>query len=261
MSNLVANACAPLKMPPTAKAVLMCMAGYANDHGECFPSIPKISEYTCFGKTAVIAAIKWLEDSKAVTANRDNGRHTTYTVTPQSFQNPSASQTRPSGEPVRMPIHTRPAGEPDPSASRTGPVREADSNHQEPSRTIRATTNKRATASALPDWLEPAAWADWSDYRRKGKTPMTEKAVELSIRELDKLRGQGFDPKDVIENAILRGWRGLYAPPGGPPRTASVIPIRPSASADFRGKTYAGTAIDDLPPDLRDAARAAAADG
>jgi hypothetical protein len=47
-------------------------------------------------------------------------------------------------------------------------------------------------------------------------------------------------------------------PPGvGPPGS----PAKPSASADFRGKTYAGTAIDDLPADLREAARAAIADG
>lgn len=32
---------------------------------------------------------------------------------------------------------------------------------------------------------------------------------------------------------------------------------RPSAADDFRGKTYASTPIDQLPPDLRDAARAA----
>ncbi len=40
-----------------------------------------------------------------------------------------------------------------------------------------------------------------------------------------------------------------------------VTPIRPSAADNFRGKTYASTDIDSLPPDLRDAARAALSGG
>lgn len=36
--------------------------------------------------------------------------------------------------------------------------------------------------------------------------------MALSIRELAKLRDEGYGPTSVIENAILKGWQGLYPP-------------------------------------------------
>lgn len=209
MSTAVMAKCWSLQMPPTAKAVLVSLADNANDHGECWPSIPTICERTCFGKTAVIAAIQWLEDHGAVQADRSNGRHTRYCVTPELFD-PSASRTGTADKPVRQAIQTRPPRGVDPSASRTGPVRQADSNRQEPSRTVKKATVKTRAVVALPDWLPPDAWAEWCQYRR-GKT-WTPKAQELSLRSLTTLRDQGHDPVTVIENAIEKGWRGLYAP-------------------------------------------------
>ncbi|WP_286075666.1 helix-turn-helix domain-containing protein [Stenotrophomonas sp. 59] len=249
-------------MPPTAKAVLMAMADYADDQGVCWPSIAGLCEYTCFGKSAVIEAIKHLEKIGVVIANRADRYRTTYSIRPEDFSGSgvarkadmSGSRTSPSnGGLVRLAE--------DEVRQPEDEVRETDTNHHKPSRTTSKATTKGACALVLPDWIEPAVWADWVEYRRKGKNPLTDKATELSIRELDKLRSQGFDARHVIENAILSGWRGLYAPRGGPQKTSTVVPIRPSASADFRGKSYAGTAIEDLPPDLRDAARAAIADG
>jgi len=64
-------------------------------------------------------------------------------------------------------------------------------------------------ARALPDWLPPDAWAEWERYRRsrKGWTP---KAADLCLRTLSKLRDEGHDPRAVIEQAIERGWTGLF---------------------------------------------------
>jgi len=264
MSNSVIDACRALKMPPPSKAVLMAMADYANDHGECWPSITTLCEFTCFGKTAVIAAIKWLEDHKLVSANRDNGRHTTYVITPKNYENQSASRTGSSSGPVRLADDTRPSGEPDPSASRTGPVRQTDTNHQEPSRTIsKATPKKSAPVStvAMPDGVDPQTWADWLALRKAKKAPVTETVLRGAIAEAAKA---SMPLTRFLEIWCSRGSQGLQAEwlkPNERSGPGVVVPIRPSASADFRGKTYAATAIEDLPPDLREAARAAIADG
>ncbi|MCL2872405.1 MAG: helix-turn-helix domain-containing protein [Betaproteobacteria bacterium] len=85
MSTRIMAACWPLQMPPTVKSVLVSLADNANDHGYCFPSIAYICERTCYAKDAVIEAIKWLEGSGIVTADRGNGRHTTYILTPENF--------------------------------------------------------------------------------------------------------------------------------------------------------------------------------
>ncbi len=80
-----------MQMAPTPKAVLISLADNANDHGECWPSIPKICERTCFSERTVHAAIKWLEDAGLVIADRSNGRHTRYVVKPEAYQPPAAA--------------------------------------------------------------------------------------------------------------------------------------------------------------------------
>jgi hypothetical protein len=105
----------------------------------------------------------------------------------------------------------------------------------------------------LPDWLPAEVWADWIDHRKAIRKAMSPKAAQLSIRSLDRLRGIGHDPCAVIENAIEKGWQGLYDPTGGrgPPK-----PIKPNAADSFAGKRYEGTALDELSPEIRAAVRA-----
>lgn len=263
MSNKLLDACRPLQMPPTAKSVLICMADYADDNGQCWPSIDTITAFTCFGRTAVIGAIRWLESAGAISANRSNGRHTSYRVTPEQFDQ-SVSRTSTGAGPVRLANGTSTGGGPDQSVSRTAPVREADSNHQEPSRTINKATTKKIPVD-LPEWLSVDVWREWAAHRKASKNPMTPKAMELSIAKLADFREQGFSPGLVINTAIERGWRGLYLGTGMSPDLKTATPTtpsgKPSAAADFRGKSYESTPLDQLPPDLRAAALAAIGDG
>ena len=108
----------------------------------------------------------------------------------------------------------------------------------------------------LPDWLPPDVWQDWHNYRNAQKG-WTQKARELSLRTLTELHAQGHHPRAVVELAIERGWRGLFAPHNRAPPP----PAKPSAAADFRGKTYDATPLDQLPADLRAAAERALRDG
>ncbi len=140
------SACWPLRMPPPAKAVLISLADMANDDGYCWPSIERLCERTCFGRTAVIDAIYWLETHAVLKAHRNNGRKTTYTVTPDTFseeesvvvakratrmparalseavdkpKNQSATRTGPPDEPVRHADGTSPPDGLNQSATRT----------------------------------------------------------------------------------------------------------------------------------------------
>lgn len=154
--------CWALQMPPSAKAVLISLADNANDHGVCWPSIPTICERTCLGKTAVISAIKWLEDHSALRIDRSASRSNRYTLTPHLYvqethpdllieaERASRAAQRAAGE--RSASRTvretdRPAGEPEQSASRTSTVRQADPNRKEPSGTA---TQERQRAECAP---------------------------------------------------------------------------------------------------------------
>lgn len=106
--------CWPLRMPPTAKAVLISLADHAGDDGQCWPSIDTICDRTCFGRDAVIDAVAWLEGSGAVKANRENGRKTTYCITPADF---NSAYSRPSRRTVSRASTSR--AEPPPPVGQT----------------------------------------------------------------------------------------------------------------------------------------------
>lgn len=145
------SACWGLKMPPPAKAVLISLADMANDDGHCWPSIERICERTCYGRTAVIDAVHWLESHALLRADRSNGRKTTYWVTADSYtaeasvvvpkrgargssgpvdksQNQSATRTGSPAGPVRQTDSTSPPDGLNQSARRTLTV----INRQEP---------------------------------------------------------------------------------------------------------------------------------
>lgn len=151
MSTVIMAACWPLQIQPTAKAVLMSLADNANDHGECWPSITTICKRTCLGRTAVIEAIKWLEGKSLLTADRSNGRHTRYLLTPNLDLFEEGKPVRQADQSGRR---TSPPRGPNQSAWRTGPVRHADSNRQEPSRTVSSLSPRAEDEVELPT-LEP----------------------------------------------------------------------------------------------------------
>ena len=87
MSVTILAACKPLQMPPTPKAVLMALADSSNDQGYCWPSLTTLCEWTCFGRTAVIEAIKWLESAGYVSASREAAKSNRYQILANAKQN------------------------------------------------------------------------------------------------------------------------------------------------------------------------------
>jgi hypothetical protein len=61
-----------------------------------------------------------------------------------------------------------------------------------------------------PDWLPVETFEEFLKMRKKIKKPMTDYAVQLAIRTLDRLRQEGSDPKDVLEQSIMNSWQGLF---------------------------------------------------
>jgi GTP-sensing pleiotropic transcriptional regulator CodY len=50
-----------IRTPPAAKVVLICLADLANDRGRCCLPQSVICRHTCYGRTAVVAALRWLK--------------------------------------------------------------------------------------------------------------------------------------------------------------------------------------------------------
>lgn len=216
------KACRPLQMPSSPKAVLMALADYADEAGSAWPSIPTLCEYTCLSERTVHAAIKWLEQAKVVAADRSNGRHTTYVVDANSFQQPPQQlHPRNSCTPADTAVTTAAVAVVPPQIPQS-PPQQLRSNNQEPPREQPGTTNKPAHVPAmtkrpnlteldLPDWLPRDAWVDWVEHRIAVKAPMTGRAATMAINHLAKLRAAGNDPVAVIEQSVRSGkWTDLY---------------------------------------------------
>lgn len=194
MSTRIMSDCWPIHMPPTPKAVLISLADNANDQGECWPSISTIAMRTCFSERAVQNAIKWLEDARIVAADRSNGRHTRYLLTPAAYSppqemHPAAGASLPPQQ-VRQPPQEIPK-----------PPQEVPSNRKEPSRTVKATVR-------CPDDVDVQTWDDWLALRKAKKAPVTETVIRQARVEAGKA---GMALTKFLEVWCARGSQGLQA--------------------------------------------------
>lgn len=244
MSTMIMSQCWPLQgMTPAQKAVLVSLADNANDQGVCWPSVDSIAMRTCLSERSVQNAIKWLIDAGALHAQQRNGRSTVYTVTPAAFAPPQQMRGANNDETPANNDRTPAAFAPTPAAAAPRTVNEPSKNRNEPSSTGTRKKSKQMDEIEieLPAWLPADAWQDWVEHRREIKAPLTQRAAELSIKTLAKLKAQGNNPVEVIEQSVLSGkWTALYPLKdrhGGQPGSAKQ-------HVNFDGNNY-GEGIDD----------------
>ena len=97
----------------------------------------------------------------------------------------------------------------------------------------------------LPPWLDADLWAAWRAERKARRKPLTDRAEALQVRELERLREQGQDPRAVVEQSIARGWTGLFPvhkdQPRLPPRAPEDDRPRPPPIEELRARRAAQT--------------------
>lgn len=257
MSTTVMAACWPLQMSATEKAVLISLADNANDHGECWPALATIAERTCLHRATVIRAIEGLERRRYIVADRSNGRHSRYTITPRSDlfnSDQSHSATGSTARPVaqRDPSLSATTGSTvrrDPSHSATGPVAQRDTNRKEPSRTVTKSNRQGARTSAPdhPQDVPESTWMDWLALRKAKRAPVSETVITQARAESAKA---GMSFADFLAEWCVRGSQGLKAEwiTG---RDSARGPPRPPIAQQFSTKTYTGTPTNELPDYLR----------
>lgn len=62
----------------------------------------------------------------------------------------------------------------------------------------------------LPEWVPETEWKDFVQMRQRIKAPLTRPAQALTVRNLVKLKDQGHDPADVLNQSTQMGWRGVF---------------------------------------------------
>ena len=62
-----------------------------------------------------------------------------------------------------------------------------------------------------PDWIDPKAWEAYEEMRMEKKKVPTNKARELVVVELEKLKSSGNDPNECLNQSTRNGWTDVYA--------------------------------------------------
>jgi uncharacterized protein YdaU (DUF1376 family) len=102
-------------------------------------------------------------------------------------------------------------------------------NNQEPK-------EAKQEVAVLPLWLPSDAWKGWLEMRRKNKAPNTPRALKLALGELERLKSQGYDPTQVIDQSTMKGWKSFF-----PLKAASLEKEPPSKLCDYCPKPYKGS--------------------
>lgn len=63
----------------------------------------------------------------------------------------------------------------------------------------------------LPDWIPVAPWTAYIEMRKKAKKAPTDRAMELVVMELAKLRDAGENVAAVLDQSTMRVWTDVYA--------------------------------------------------
>jgi hypothetical protein len=82
MSNDIMNRAWPIQLPVPEKLILMTLSDYANDDGECFPSIASIAERACMDARRVYRLLKNLEGAQQISRRSRPGHSTVYVIHP-----------------------------------------------------------------------------------------------------------------------------------------------------------------------------------
>jgi len=178
--------------------VLLALADYANDQGECWPSIAGIARKTCLTERGVQKILRRLSDDGWLLIEVGTGRKNCniYTVkTPNDVHPEQSSPPNLSAETPNLSAENPEQGSPEPSLTINKPsVSRGDIVHQH-----------------LIAWAGGSAVRSFIEYRRKMRKPLTETAAMRQAEQLKKIFQAGGDTDDALGMAEEKGWRSVQA--------------------------------------------------
>ncbi|MFA9202762.1 MAG: helix-turn-helix domain-containing protein [Flavobacteriales bacterium] len=245
MSHIIVNLIRRLPIKNPAKAVLWVIADIADDKGYAYPSHATLAAECGVTDRTIINCIQQLEACGVLVANRTNGRHTTYTVTPENFTkiepNPRTTFTPEPRSPLNHVHHTPEPRSPHPRTTFTQPLNDVHTNPHKPSINPQVTPSVYAQEKieavieaveqpapapikktktekvgitpalmieSLPELSESVA-SDFLAYRKTKKAPLTPTAWKYMVPELVKAATHGYSPDDALAETMVAGWQSV----------------------------------------------------
>ena len=97
----------------------------------------------------------------------------------------------------------------------------------------------------IPDFIPADAWKGYDDMRKKLRKPMTDRAMELRIKDLQAFHDAGQDVGAILDQSTANGWTDLYPlkDKRGAQRQSSDVAFNRSRLGKF-GRATANNALD-----------------
>lgn len=70
--------------------------------------------------------------------------------------------------------------------------------------------SNKVPVTYVPDELLNQSILEFIDFRKKIKSPMTEKAITLLISNLEKLTSDNDEKIEILNQSIMNGWKGVF---------------------------------------------------
>lgn len=99
--------------------------------------------------------------------------------------------------------------------------------------------NKNNTAAFVPDERLNKAILDFTEYRKTIGKPMTDRAVELLIGNLEKFSTDVQERIDILNQSIVNGWQGVF-----PLKELRKEPVKKQKTNQFHNFEQRGTDYD-----------------
>ena len=206
------------------KLILIALADRHNEEEDAaWPSVAWLVDFTGADRKTVIASLGRLE---ALNLIHDTGRRVGKTKQIKVFKLALDGQERtvPKTEHLegKSPKKGIPKTGPLRGKGPVVPVKESQKRDTEPFKEpIRKRKNTKKEKLELPAWLPRDAWQGWIDMRTANRKKPTERAKQLAIAKLDKMRGNGQDVASVLDQSTVAGWSDLYPVKNAQPPPAS----------------------------------------
>ena len=183
---------------PITKLILMKLADNANDNGDCWPSLETISRICEVSLRTSKSHIKKLEEMGLISIKKrplkSGGYSNFYTV--NISDNHSASDDNHS------------ASDDNHSAS--------DDNHSASDYTNHGAGDAPKSVSLFNQSIEPLSQSDLEEFiahRKAIKKTMTDLAIVKFKNLIRRLHDEGYDTKQMIDDAIMNGWQSVVIKP------------------------------------------------
>lgn len=208
--------------PPVWKVVLMVIArhGRGPNGNDGRPGLQRLARLAGIGRSTLVQILGLLEAKGWLTWVKGSAeRHTanTYTIHFDKIPmldwieaKPASPESGPGQNLDQSEIWPRPESELVQKASISSPESGPEASTEAKAKNKGGAPKTRAPLFVLPDWIPVQVWKDFEEMRRTIRKPMTDRARELVVQTLAKLREAGNPSAEVLEQSIRKSWQDVY---------------------------------------------------